>query len=86
MISVKVDQHVTDLVDGRSLEGELEVLRPMSGSINRVTWVAKIESLAAVHAINKRFAEDSDWIKLNEGGEGLYTTGSFEDQFFEKLL
>ena len=78
--AVKVAKYLREHYPEMNFESDLEVLSHVSGLSNRVTWVARVESLAVVEGVNKKFSEDSDWLELNEGGARLYISGSFEDQ------
>jgi hypothetical protein len=84
--AVKAATYLREHYPEMNFEGDLEVLSHISGLINRVTWVARIESLAVVEGVNKKFSEDSDWLKLNAKGEGLFISSSFEDHFYTKIL
>lgn len=69
----------------RAYDVKLEVLMPIGGNPQRITWSARYQDLAALDAVNSKILADKEYMALASKGSENFLPGSLRDSIWRTV-
>ena len=69
----------------RAYDVKLEVLMPIGGNPQRITWSARYQDLAALDAVNSKILADKEYMALAGKGSENFLPGSLRDSIWRTV-
>ena len=64
---------------------EIEILRPVAGNPNRISFVGRYKDLAEFDSVVAKTLADTKYLELVAGGADLFIAGSIHDEIWRSL-
>ena len=64
---------------------EVDVLRPVAGNPNRISFVGRYKDLAEFDSVVAKTLADTKYLELVAGGADLFIAGSIHDEIWRSL-
>jgi len=64
---------------------QVDVLRPVAGNPNRITFVARYKDLAEFDSFATKSMADTKYLELLVGGADLFIAGSIQDEIWRSV-